>query len=385
MAELMDFLPLFQESIETVRGRMDADANAGLTSSDPLWVDTREGTFYWDVTQVSALEIVRLWDALSVEVPAAAFPIFAWGEYLDNHAATFDLERKPAVPATGLVTFTGTDGTLIATGTVVSTEPADPDADPIEFSTTAPATVAGGTAVVAVQAEVSGAVGNVSAGAIVNVDSPAPTLTGVANTDGTAGGTDVESDEALRERILLEFAGTGDGNINDYKRWALSRPGVGRVFVNPVWAGPGTVQVVVMTETGDPVATGVVTDVQDYIDPTSGTADGVAPPGVTVTVQTPAPVTIAISASVSFKPGYSLDGSGGAIAQGAIIIAALSDYVNGLDVGEDVIFNHVKAQFFRASGVLDVPSLTVNSGTTDVAISVSGPTQVAQLGTPALS
>lgn len=385
MPALLDFAPVFQENATTIRARMDADANAGLTVDDPRWIDTREGTFYWDITQVVVLELARIWDAISLEVVAAAFPIFAWGPYLDYHAALFGLERKAATAAEGTVTFVGAAGSLIATGTVVSAAPADPDGLSTEFVTTGSATIgAGGSVEVPIVASDAGTEGNLSTGAITSIDSPLVGVDSVSNTVPTEGGNDEETDEALRERILVEFEGQGAGNINDYKRWALSRPGVGRVFVNPVWQGPGTVQVVVMTDTGDPVSGTVVTDVQNYLDPTVGTADGVAPPGITVTVQTPTAVTINIVASITFKNGYSLDGSGGTIEQRSAITQALDDYIGALDVGEDVIYQHVLAQFFRAEGVLTVPTLTVNGAATDVAITADPP-QVASLGTPTLS
>lgn len=389
MADLVtDFVPLFPtETHDAVRARMDADANAGLTADDPEWIDTREGTFYWDVTEVVLLELVRIWDSISVELPASAFVLFAWGDYLDFHAATYSLERKAAVAAEGIVTFTGTAGTTIGTGTVVAAEAPTPDSDDIEFATTEVATIGGGgTVSVPVQALDEGAAGNVGAGAITLIVSPSPSLTEVTNVAAMGGGVEVEDDEELRDRILMEFEGQGGGRPNDYRRWARSIPGVGRVFVNPVWAGPGTVQVVVMTASGDPVAGSVVTAVQDYIDPSAGAADGQAPPGITVTVQTPTAVPINIVASVTFRSdAYSLDGTGGTIEQRSLILAGLTEYINNLDVGEDVIYNHVLAAFFRADGVLNVSGLTINGGTSDIAISVSSPTQIAQLGSVTLS
>ncbi|MET0604184.1 MAG: baseplate J/gp47 family protein [Baekduia sp.] len=493
MADLLDFLPLYQEDASTVRARLDADVNAGLDLDDPRWVDTREGTFYYDITQVVLLELVRLWDALSVEVPAAAFVAFAWGPYLDAHAQLFNLERKEATPATGFVTVTGTPGTVLAAGSVFATETATDDADPIEFvtdiggtlsagltvptgltatptstggtlpagtyyyyvtalsafgETTSPlavsAAVTGSTSKITLDwADVAGAVsysvyrttvsggvgqriyngapstfidtnaavpsvlgppqennsagvtvpitatdegveGNVSAFAITEIESGSPALNTAVNAAATVGGTNDETDEELRARILLEFEGRGAGNINDYRRWALSRPGVGRFFVNPVYAGPGTVQVVLMTSTGDPVSGAVVTDVQAFIDPLVGTADGEAPPGVTVNVTTPATVAVSVVGVVAFKPGYSLDGTSGTTAQRALIVQAITDYIDSLEVGEDVIYDHVKAQFFRAPGVLSISGVTVNAGTADVALT-SVPPQVASLNTPALT
>lgn len=488
---LTDFLPIFNETTATIRARIDADVNAGLTPDDPRWIDTREGSFFYDITQPIVIEIARLWDALSVEVPAAAFVEFAWGVYLDYHAAVFDLVRKAAVPATGVVLFAGDAGSFVAEGTIVATDAPTAGGDIIEFLTTAsgttgaqlaaptglaatPATtggtlvagtyfytatavngfgetvgstvvsavttgstgrvvldwsdVAGATSYRVYRALASGAAGvriydgalsattdvggaggvlgpptinttagvrlpvaavevgtggNVGARAIVSLETPVTGIEFVTNEEAMASGADLESDVALRTRILLEFKGQGAGNFNDYRRWALEVPGIGRVFVRN--AGPGEVQVVIMEEDGDAVSPAIITELQDLLDPTVGTADGRAPVGVTVTVDTPVVVGINILAAVNFLDGFSLDGGGGLVATRALIVAAIREYVEALDVGEDVIYQHVLAQFFRVHGVLSVASLTVNGAMIDVPISETGPAQVAQLATVGLS
>jgi uncharacterized phage protein gp47/JayE len=387
MADLIDFLPIFQETAATIRARLDADANAGLALDDPERLDVREGTFYWDVTQPLVLEFSRLWDALSTDVPAAAFATFAWGEYLDAHGALFGLERKDAVAALGSVTFTGPVGTVIATGTLVATDEPTADVPSVSFITTDSGTITGtpgttSTVVIPVAAVEAGADGNVAIGAVTSIES-ATAATAVTNAAAMTGGADEESDEALRERIMLEFSGRGAGNIADYQRWALEIDGVGRVYVNPVWQGGGTVQVVVMLPSGQPVSGTVVTAVQDYLDPASG-AGGKAPPGVVVTVQTSVAVSVTVTATITFQAGYSLDGAGGTVATRAAILNALDEYLVALDVGDDVIYNHVLAQFFRVPGVLNVSGLQINGGTADVAIA-SSPAQIAVRGTTTLS
>lgn len=134
---LLSFLPVIGEDADSVRARYDADANAGLDPSDPAYADTTEGGFFWECTQPSVLEAVRLWGFLGTEVVAAAFPGTAWGDYLDLHGETLDLPRLDEVQATGDVLFTGAIGTLIPSGTQVSTVQADPSSseDPVVFNT----------------------------------------------------------------------------------------------------------------------------------------------------------------------------------------------------------------------------------------------------------
>ena len=134
MTDVVDLTEVFSETLARVRARMDADANAGLIATDPAFIDIREGTFYWDMTQPSAMECARLWDAMT-ETVAAAFPSTAWGDYLDEHGATFGLTRDPAVAATRPLTFIADQPTLVAAGTMASSiESAT--GDTITFQTT---------------------------------------------------------------------------------------------------------------------------------------------------------------------------------------------------------------------------------------------------------
>lgn len=493
-SEYVDFLPLFQETEATVRARLDADVNAGIPTSDERYVDTRPGSFYYDITQAALIEMGRLWDALASEVPAAAFPAVAWGDYLDLHAEAFALSRKAGVKATGTVILVGTPATVVASGITVGTNPRTPDEIPPSFVTTvggtlssilptpvlavATPTTTGGTLTtgtyyyvvtahngvgetvasnemsaavtgptgkvtldwadvvgatsyriyrsttpgtgylnyytstasayvdtnaapvagsgppavdgsagklrVAIEAADVGVAYNVGVGAITLLLSPAAGVSSVSNDAAASGGTEPEDDASLRQRILNGFQGAGAGTAADYQRWALSRPGVGKVFVTPIYAGPGTVQVVVMTSTGAPVASTVIADVQSYLDPTPGQGAGRAPIGATVTVQTPTAVAVSVVAVLTLRSGYTLDGTGGTIAVRQAVTDALNVYFRALNVGETVVYEHVKAQLFQATGVFSISGVTINGGTADVG-ATSSPPQVATLGTVSLT
>lgn len=381
--DFLDFLPLFVETSDTIRARLDADVNAGVDPTDPNFIDTTEGGMYFDLTQPLVLEMERIWDALSAETPAVMFPAFAWGEYLDEWGVTVNLPRKPAVAAVGFVTFVGNTGGLIATGTQVSPLQTNPDVAPPIFQTVASAVIPGGGSVdVAVQAVNPGVVGNVAAGTITQLNSPNPDVTALTNAAATSGGFEVETDDAYRNRILLEFSQSqGAGNQSDYLRWALAYPGVGDATVQPLWNGPGTVRVIITDPLSNPVAGPVITGLQTELDPVAGQGAGLAPIGAIVTVATVTLVTINVSATVTFATGYSLDGTGGTTGTRAAIVAALADYINGLHPGETVYLRHVQARFFAVKGVLDVSSLLLNGAASNV--TVTG-LQVATMGTPVL-
>lgn len=269
MTSLADFIPLVQDSVADIRLRMDANVNAGLDPADPAWVDTTEGTFYWDMTQVFALELERLSDLLGTDVLASWHPMSAWGGYLELHGELMDVPRLDAAKATGVVTFTGDVAATISTGTEIAAESADPDADPVVFRTLAPAAVGiGGTVDVAIEAAVAGAAGNVPTGSITLIQSPVANVTAVVNALATTGGSEVETDEEYRPRVVAKYrAAQGAGTAADYERWARLHPEVRYVTVVPLVAGPGTVGVIVTDDGNDPVSQTVIDEIQNDLDP----------------------------------------------------------------------------------------------------------------------
>lgn len=271
MTALVEFLPLRDESILSIRARLDADVNAGLAPEDQSYIDTIEGGFYFDMTQPVALEIERLWDYLSTEVPAAAFITYAFGDYLDEHGVVLDVPRKAATPSYGEVTFAGANGTPIGTGVTVAVPNTDPDSDEeISFSTTEGGVISGGTLTLPVQADETGTAYNVAASTVTLVLSQVGDVT-VTNAEAIRSGTDTEEDEPYRTRLLLELRSPGgQGNEADFLRWALGFPGIGFAKVNILWKGPGTVQVLVTDPDNNPVATVVRDALQAFLDPPTG-------------------------------------------------------------------------------------------------------------------
>lgn len=384
MPTLLDQFPIFKRSEVDIRADYDLRANAGLTVNDPDYVDTRVGSPFYLATQVSVIHSARQVDRMN-EIAVAAIPATSWGEHLDNHAASYGLERKPANPATGVVRFTGDEGTLLGTGIRVSPVQTDPEIEPPVFFTTTSGTIpVGGFIDLEIQAEEDGDAGNVAAGTITFPLTGVEGVASISNPVATNGGVEVESDEALVERMLQRFQGKGAGNQADYVGWGLENPEVGRVTVVPVWQGAGTVQVILMTASGDAVSGAAVAERQLAIDPVPQQGKGLAPISHAVTVTTPASVQISVVATVTFQPGYSLDGIGGTTGLRSALVTRLKEYIDGLEAGQDVIYNHVQAQFFREPGVLNVSGVTVNGGTADIAITTDPP-QVAQYNSAVLT
>lgn len=384
MPDVTTRIPLLSVTLAEIRARVDADANAGLAPDDGSFIDTTIGGFYWDLTQPVLLEIARLWDFASAEVPAAIYVAFSWGENLDDHGETIGVPRKDAAYATGAVTFKGEVGTLIGNGTQVGTAQTDPEVEPPSYVTTEAGTVPGsGELTLDVKAAEKGSASNVAAGAAEFLLSPTEGINTVENAEAITGGADVETDASYRARLLLELgAAQGAGNVADYKRWALAYPGVGFVTVTPLWSGAGTVLVVITDEENNPVSATVREGLQKELDPVPGKGEGKAPVGAEVTVQTPTGKKVTVEAHLELQAGYSYDGAGGTIAIRSDLERVLSEYIDRLAPGEDVLLNKAESRFFNVEGVTNFTTVKLNGSAANVVV---GSSEVAEMSTVTLT
>lgn len=193
-------------------------------------------------------------------------PDTADAEILDRWAAIWGVARKAAAAASGTLTFTGTNGVIIPTGTQLLRS------DGATFATTADGVIAAGAAVIAVAATVPGQEGNTAAAVVLNLASPVAGVNNVATvTAGTlSGGADTEVDDALRARLLARIQQPPQaGALSDYVEWALEVPGVTRAwaFSRELGAGAVTVRFVRDNDAGTIIPdAGEVAAVQALID-----------------------------------------------------------------------------------------------------------------------
>lgn len=192
----------------------------------------------------------------------------------------------------------------------------------------------------------------------------------VENANPFVGGTDDETDEEYQARLVLALSSdVGQGNKSDYVRWAKTVSGVDNASVIAQWNGNNTVKVVLVGPDNTAVAAGVVTEVQDLLDPgINGAGDGLAPIGAVVTVQSVAVVNISVAGTIVHESGYTLDGANQTSATRPEIVNAINDYLRSLPPGGDVIWAELLARVVTVDGVADVSGFTVNAGTANIAI-----------------
>jgi uncharacterized phage protein gp47/JayE len=158
-------------------------------------------------------------------------------EHIRTEAAEYGITPVSATAARGNVILTGS-GTVEA-GAVLQR------GDEVEFTVIADVTITGsGTASVA--ASVSGAAGNTAEGVALAFVSPVSGLSSqaVVAAGGLIGGGDEEGVESLRARILDRKRNPPQaGATTDYEKWVKEVYPAAKVWVYPLWTGPGTVGV----------------------------------------------------------------------------------------------------------------------------------------------
>ena len=162
----------------------------------------------------------------------------AEAEYLERWTSVWGVSRKAAAQATGSVTFTVQAGAVVPSGTLLQA------LDGVQYQTTSDASGVVPSYTAPVIAVLAAAAGNRAAGQQLALVSPVAGVQSAALAGLLSGGADVETDDALRARLLTRIQTPPQGGAaDDYVGWALEVAGVTRAWVYPQELGLGTVTV----------------------------------------------------------------------------------------------------------------------------------------------
>lgn len=348
MAESIEFeMPKFLE------GATEEHFTEVALSVAPPRIDTAEGQMYHDHTKPTAIiaaEITQFHMPIALQM---MFPQFATGEYLEWHGAPYRIVRRSATRATGSVFLEGRrNGQLIPTGTIVYTLGDDTE-NTKEYRTVETVVIVEGGVSVRIEATDSGVVGN-SPGLTVVAIQRGFEIENVINHEPVTGGTEAESDESLRERILSRIGlAPLSGARRDYERWAKEVDGVGSVIVQPLWAGPQTVRVLITDSDNQIANEDLIKRTKEYIDPEEyeGLGEGQAPIGAIVTVDTIEPLAIKVEAYIYLETG----------ADPSMTLERAKNNINRYLLDVSIVrVAEVGAVLIETDGVLDYRDLTLN-------------------------
>ena len=302
MAEFL--IPSFLQNCST------EDFHAMMKAALPVDLDVSEGSHAWNLTRPTALVAAEICEFILPEVIKLIFPEFSYGAFLDYHATTRGMSRRPATYASGYITITGNPQATIPVWSKFSTASVN-DEPSVDYMTLEDAVIPEiGYVTVPVECVKAGLVGNTGPNTIIIVTDRLNGIKSVTNADVITGGTETEDDETLIERIMEYDRTQGEsfvGCVADYKRWATSVDGVGEATVIPPEDTSGLVTIVLTDTNGDPGTDQLCTDVYNYIMRPDEPGARRAPVNALLSVIPPDTITISIKAIIELKPEYALE------------------------------------------------------------------------------
>ncbi|MHB8075111.1 baseplate J/gp47 family protein [Desulfosporosinus fructosivorans] len=312
----------------------------------PADVDKREGSIIFDALSPAAAELAQAYAALEVNLKLFSAQTSS-GEYLEFRTADYGVTRKAATKAQRKALFFGQNDTPleVALGSRFSIER-------VNYQTSERIS----TGQYILECEVAGSVGNQNFGALLPIDY----INGLVKAelaDILIPGVDTEADDDLRQRYMQRVRQPAtSGNAAQYRQWATEVPGVGDAKVFPLWAGPGTVKLVIVDAEKQPATSTLLETVADYL-------ETVRPIGAAVTVVSAAAKEISVSATVTLASGYAIQGVTDAFS------VALNVYLQEMAfTGTYVSYAKVGTLLLSTPGVIDYVSLTLNDGSANVAL-----------------
>lgn len=342
-------------SPDFLNGHSVDEVYAAMREELPTDIDSSEGSHVYNFLRPTAIVAAEMYEAALPQVIMTVFPEWSAGEFLDAHARARGMARNPAVAAHGTVTVTGATGLVIPAGARFAT--ASTDTMPaLEYVTTEEATMPNtGTVDIPVVCTEAGIKGNTGAGTIILVADGRSEVTSVTNAASTTGGTDTESDESLRKRLLDYDRSRGTsyvGTYSDYIRWAKEVEGVGSVTVKPGYLG--VVKLYITDENGNPASDELCGAVSDHIESPYDPLARLLPINATLLVYPSTEVIIEISAGVLLKDGATLAGVKAAFlpAVQAYLVRAMEDGV--------IRQTQIGAILSGTEGVADYDNLSIN-------------------------
>ncbi|MBA2915518.1 hypothetical protein HCN73_04880 [Lactobacillus crispatus] len=260
----------------------------------PNDIDKREGSIIYDAVAPAAM--VSAQQSLSLaNIIRETYIKTAQGEFLDYRAVEHGTSRYAATNTEVKAKFNDDDGNP------VNVEVGDRFASIAESPIFYTVIKANDDGTAEMQAEESGTSANSYIGQVLPV-TPNDNLAWAEITEIIAPARDAETDDHLRERILKSDAWLAyGGNIADYLDMIHKIPEVGAAQIYPVWAGSGTVKLVIVNNDLMPASPDLVKKVKNIIDPEDNEAQGVGLAPIDHRVTVVAPEVLKVDVSIQLQ------------------------------------------------------------------------------------
>jgi len=339
----------------------------------PENMDKSQGQHVYNLTRPTALIAAELCQQTIPNIIRLIFPMWAYGEWLDYHAQLRGIKRRSATAASGSIIVTGKPPFSIAEGTEFATaanenQPAvfyrametvgvtEPESDSELVSIGIP-----------VECTQNGVVGNTVEHTVIFPVVRRENIKSIDNTLPITGGTEIESDESLRERIL-EYDSSKSisyvGSIADYKRWSKEVDGVGEATVIPAQDDGGLVTVVITDGNGEPANEKLCEAVYNHIMSPNQPELRLVAPNARLKVAPPECISLTISAVIEPESEFNLSRIK------TDFLLALQDYFAVCRSDGEIRLTQIGKLLAEISGVYDYNELLLNGSTKNIPISL---------------
>lgn len=347
-----------RETYEDIVARMELKAKEQFGQD----IDTSERSFIGMFIRNMALPLADAWQD-NENIYNSAYLKSAEGKQLDALLPYVGTSRDGATNATGYVVFSGTAGTRIELGTIVT------KADDTQYYTKDDAVIdVDGTATVAIIAEQAGIIGNADIGTINKILNPVEGLESVTNLVALTDGREKESDAEVREKASLTVEGMGTATTAAIRTSLLQLDGVRAAFVDENYGDEtnayGTpihaIQAFVLGGDDTAIAQAILDTKCAGIRPYGADiATAVDLSGQEKEIGFTRAETVNVSVRVTLTTNASFESDGRnqvikAITQCIGGLDAEGNVYNGLNMGDDVILSKLIARIYSVNGIDDV-------------------------------
>jgi uncharacterized phage protein gp47/JayE len=247
-----------------------------------------------------------------------------------------EVPRIAAKSATGSASFKAAAGASLDANLIVQAS------DGRQYRIAAPVTTVAGANTAQLEAVEGGVLSNALPGLVLTLVQPVAGVDDVFTVlaPGLTGGTNKESVESLRQRVIRSYRVIPHGgDAEDYVTWALECAGVTRAWTVKNYMGPGTVGVFFVRDGDTPILPDAneIATVKAYI---------VSKARVTAEVYVLAPSIKAVNYTIKLTPDTT--------AVRAAVVAELIDlHVREAGLGDTLLISHIREAISRAQGEMD--------------------------------
>jgi uncharacterized phage protein gp47/JayE len=213
-------MPYTPPTIAAIKAQIISDVEGRIGSSVPILMKA-----FVRVLATALSGVITLIYRFGAWILRQIFPQTADDEWLVFIGGQYGLTRTPAVKSRMTATATGTNGTIIAAGTLWYL-------GDYAYSQTAAEEIVAGTATVTVECMTSGEAGNLSIADEITLCSPIAGVNAIAAIASiVTTGEDQETTEDLRTRVMERIQRQPQGGAaQDYVAWAREVAGIVKVF-----------------------------------------------------------------------------------------------------------------------------------------------------------